>query len=75
MRVPALKDEMELTEYEKNIIQAFKDVCERNKNEANPGASPSEVTLLMRERGQVAALDTVIDIERLMRKLRDQGDL
>ena len=64
-----------MTEYESNIVQAFKDVCEANKGTESPGASPAEVTHLIADRGQISKLDTVIDIERIMRGLRNRGEL
>jgi hypothetical protein len=57
-----------MTHYEQHIVTAFQDLCKKNG-----GASPAEVTHLMAERGQLATLDTVIDIVEIMRVLRDRG--
>jgi len=54
--------------YDEQIIECFAAVCERSNGD---GASPSEVTVEMRERGWLTALDTVIDIEREMQRLRN----
>ena len=62
-----------MTPHESNVIQAFKDTCAKNAGEAEKGASPFEVTLLLRERDQMPELDTVIDVERTMRSLRNRG--
>jgi len=66
-----------MTTHEENVVHAFKDACARNKKAdgKDVGASPSEVTALLRERGQCPELDTVIDVERTMRGLRDRGML
>ena len=64
-----------MTEYETNIVRAFKDVCESNKGSESPGASPAEVMNLLADRGQISKLDTVIDIADIMRGLRNRGDL
>lgn len=54
--------------YDAHIVQVFKDLCAKNG-----GASPHEVTQEMHSRGYLSDMDTVIDIERLMRGLRDRG--
>lgn len=54
--------------YNEKICQVFRDLCQRNG-----GASPAEVTEEMVNRGWLSDLDTVIDIEKLMRGLRDRG--
>lgn len=64
-----------MTPYEQNVVQAFKDACEANKDSDNPGASPSEVTNLLAEREQLSKLDTVIDIADIMKGLRNRGHL
>lgn len=64
-----------MTPYEQNIVKAFKDVCARNAKEGIEGASPTEVTHLLEDRKQLSKLDTVIDVERLMRGLRNTGYL
>lgn len=60
-----------MTEHEINVVAAFKDLC----TEQGGGASPAEVTARLAERKQLPALDTVIDVERTMRELRDRGQL
>jgi hypothetical protein len=57
-----------MTPYEKHIVKAFEDLCKENG-----GASPHEVTQEMAKRGQLASLDTVIDVADLMKELRDKG--
>ncbi len=64
-----------MTEYESNIVQAFRDVCKSNKGTESPGASPAEVMNLIADREQISKLDTVIDIADIMRGLRNRGDL
>ena len=64
-----------MTPYEENIVKAFKDACARNAKEGLEGASPAEVTHLLADRDLLSGLDTVIDIERLMRELRNLGRL
>jgi hypothetical protein len=59
----------EPTDYEKKIIQVFKEACEQNKG----GVSPADVTKIMSERGELAMLDTVIDVAGIMRDLRKRG--
>lgn len=59
-----------MTEYEKKIVQAFKDLCDKQG-----GASPAEVTTLLQEREELGALDTVIDIADQMKELRNRGYL
>ncbi len=59
-----------MTDHEINVINAFKELC----NEQG-GASPAEVTARLAERKQLPGLDTVIDVERTMRELRDRGQL
>lgn len=60
-----------MTPYEKKIVRAFRDLCEKQKN----GASPAEVTTLLAERFELSELDTVIDIADIMKSLRDRGYL
>ena len=67
----------DISPYEQNVIQAFKDACAANKVKegGEPGASPDEVTKLLHERGQLSELDTVIDIADIMKGLRNRGRL
>ena len=58
-----------------NIVKAFKAICIRNAAEGESGASPAEVTKYLAERNELADLDTVIDVEKIMRKLRERGQL
>jgi len=55
--------------YDEKIRLVWNELCEENGD----GASPSEVTARMHTRGWLSPMDTVIDIERLMRGLRDRG--
>lgn len=64
-----------MTDYDANIVQAFKDVCKDNKDSDSPGASPAEVTHMLADRGKLSKLDTVIDIEGIMQRLRNRGEL
>lgn len=66
-----------MSPYEEKIVKAFKDVCAKNKEAEGKevGASPTEVTNLMAERGELAQLDTVIDIADQMKELRNRGYL
>ena len=64
-----------MTEYESNIVQAFKDVCKTNKGSECPGASPAEVMNLIADRRQISRLDSIIDIADIMRELRNRGEL
>ncbi len=66
---------MGLTIYEANVVQAFRDVCDRNKDSGNPGASPDEVCRLLHERGQMPRMDSVLDLVDTMRKLSSSGAL
>lgn len=59
------------TPYEQKIIDAFKALCAEQPD----GASPAEVTKRLRDRGEIAALDTVIDIADQMKTLRKRGEL
>lgn len=59
-----------LTDYERKIVQAFRDVCAEHG-----GASPHEVTSLMRDRSELSPLDNVLDIAKIMRGLRNRGSL
>jgi hypothetical protein len=59
-----------MTDYEQNVCKIFRDLVAQNG-----GASPAEVTHALREKDQLPALDTVIDVERTMRELRDRGCL
>lgn len=61
--------EENMTKYEQHIVDAFKAVCAETKQ----GASPAEVTDHMHKKGVLAELDTVIDVERQMRSLRNRG--
>jgi hypothetical protein len=54
--------------YADKIRKAFKDICEMQGD-----ASPIDVTNLLRERGQLSSVDTVIDIADIMRELREEG--
>ena len=66
----------EVKSYDEKIIDCFKAVCKRNEElEGEAGASPSEVTNEMHKRGWLSDMDTVIDIEELMRGLRNRGRL
>jgi hypothetical protein len=62
-----------LTGYERYIVEAFKALCEENKKKGIEGASPDEVTKRMARRGELAALDTVLDIADIMKDLRGKG--
>lgn len=58
--------------YDDKIIACYKDLCSKQTD----GASPSEVTSEMAARGWLTSLDTVIDVEKIMRRLRyDEGRL
>jgi hypothetical protein len=62
-----------IKDYDKKIIKAFKDASKANG--PGEGASPTDVTTLLAERGELSPLDTVIDIADLMKELRDLGRL
>lgn len=66
-----LKQTVTLTQYEQNIVTAFKDLCKTQPD----GASPAEVTRLLHERKQLSKLDSTLDIEKIMRELRNRGEL
>lgn len=59
-----------MTQHEENVIAAFRELCAEQE-----GASPVEVCRRLEEKQQMPALDSVIDVERTMRKLRDHGAL
>lgn len=54
--------------YDEKIIACYQHLCSKQAD----GASPDEVTKEMHERGWLSPMDTVIDIEKIMRRLRDQ---
>lgn len=54
--------------YEDKVLAAFMKLCE-----TQDGASAFEVLRYMEAAGELAALDTVIDIADIMQKLADQG--
>lgn len=60
-----------MTQHEENVVAVFRGLCE----EQGGGASPAEVCRRLAEKGQLPALDSVIDVERTMRKLREHGAL
>ncbi|OHD23855.1 MAG: hypothetical protein A2Y38_17350 [Spirochaetes bacterium GWB1_59_5] len=60
-----------MTEYEQKIVNAFRALCA----EQGGAASPHEVTERMAKRGELTSMDTVIDIEKLMKGLRNRGVL
>lgn len=57
--------------YDEKIIACFKYMCKKNGD----GASPAEVTKEMAQRNWLSSLDTVLDIEKIMRRLRNRGRL
>jgi hypothetical protein len=56
--------------YDEKIIVCFRELCEKQG-----GASPAEVTELMREKGWLSPFDIVLDIAVLMKRLREEGRL
>lgn len=56
--------------YDQKIIRCFEDACESNAD--GDGASPDEVTKLMHERKWLSPMDTVLDVEKIMRRLRNE---
>ena len=65
-----LENEDEMS-YEDKIVFCFKELCA----EQNGGAAPFEVTRRMNIKGWISPMDSVIDIEKLMRKARSKGRL
>lgn len=59
-----------MSNYEKAIVKAWSDLCE-----LNGGASPHEVCERLSKQGELAPMDTVIDVADQMRELRDRGYL
>lgn len=59
-----------MTEYEYKIVNAFRTLCVKNG-----GASPHEVTERLAERKELSDMDTVLDIEKIMKSLRERGAL
>jgi hypothetical protein len=57
--------------YGNKIVYCFNTLCDANGG----AASPAEVAHLMKAKGWLSPLDTVIDIERLMKELRAQRRL
>lgn len=57
--------------YDDKIIMVFKYVCKKSQDGC---ASPVQVTNEMAKRGWLADLDSVIDIERIMRRLRNEEE-
>ncbi len=66
-----------MTPYEQNVVAAFKDACKTNSQREGKkvGASPADVTHLLADRKQISDMDTVLDIEEIMQKLRSWGRL
>lgn len=54
--------------YDDKIVACYQYLCSKQSD----GASPAEVTAEMHRRGWISPMDTVIDIEKLMRRLRHE---
>jgi len=61
-----------MTSYERKIMDAVEAI---NKANDGKGASATEVTEFMRNRGTLSELDTVIDIADCMAAMRERGYL
>ena len=57
--------------YDDKVLEAFEAVCERHKAEpeGERGASPMEVLEEMQRRKTLSAMDTVLDIADIMKRL------
>jgi hypothetical protein len=62
--------------YEEKIAACFKHCCDENKKkDGEHSAAPYEVGHEMQRRGWLSPLDSVLDIEKIMRELRVKGAL
>lgn len=65
-KTPVVTTSEEPKKYDDKIIACFKHLCSKQSD----GASPAEVAEEMAKRGWLVLSDTVLDIEKIMRRLR-----